>query len=176
MNTWIQYAPHGDILAFSRSNSLTHTEDFNNRLQLVQSYESLGNVNSAASMLYALCPQWGSGGPTIQPIKICPGSPSAANNGNLIGYAEYIGGFPGASKTAPLTQPTFTQSSISYDGVNRLQGITDSGGWSRSFLYDQWGNMTESGTGPGLNINTPHGDPASSYNAKNQRSDFGQQG
>jgi RHS repeat-associated protein len=105
---------------------------------------------------------------------ICSAGPSTSNNGNLQGYDEYIGG-PGNSTAASFASPTFTQSGISYDGVNRLTSITDSGGWSRSFEYDQWGNMSVvSATGPSLNINTPVATTATIYNANNQRSDAGQ--
>lgn len=72
---WIQYSPHGAPWNYTRQNGLTHTEDFNTLLQLVQAYESVGNVNKAAAMLLLTCPQWGTGGPLSQaadPRRECP--------------------------------------------------------------------------------------------------------
>ena len=97
-------------------------------------------------------------------------------HGNLLAYDEYIGG----SATATLSQPTFSQvgpagaTTIAYDGVNRLTGISDSGGWSRQFSYDQWGNMSISAAAGGwsLNVNAPVVGTAA-YNANNQRTDSG---
>ena len=172
-SNWIQYTPHGVPWNFTRKNGLTYTADYNARLQRVQAYESLGNANTAAAMLLLSCPQWGSGGPASQPVKICPASTQGSNNGNLAGYLEFLGGPGNAASPFVATEPTFHLTSVNYDNVNRLTGISDSGGWSRSFVYDQWGNMAVSGaSGTGtLNLNTPQGNIAtisSLYNASNQ--------
>jgi len=46
--------------------------------------------------------------------------------------------------------------SLTYDGVNRLSTVSDSGGWTRNFGYDRWGNAWVSGnTGIPLAGNTP---------------------
>ena len=172
---WIQYAPHGAVWKLQRGNGLVHAEDYNNRLQLVESYDSASDVNTAASMLLVSCPHWGSGMESTL-YSICPQGPSAANNGNLLAYDEYIGG----SATATLSQPTFSQvgpagaTTIADDGANRLTGISDSGGWSRQFSYDQWGNMSISAAAGGwsLNVNAPVVGTAA-YNANNQRTDSG---
>ena len=126
-------------------------------------------------MLLVSCPHWGSGMESTL-YSICPQGPSAANNGNLLAYDEYIGG----TASATLSQPTFSQvgpagaTTIAYDGVNRLTGISDSGGWSRQFSYDQWGNMSISAAAGGwsLNVNAPVVGTAA-YNANNQRTDSG---
>ena len=173
---WIFYSPHGAPWAFVRGNGLTHAESYNGRLQLTESYESIDNVNTAARMLFVSCPHWGTAG-YVGLYSICqPGVTGTTNNGNLIGYDEYIGG-PGNGNAA-FTTPTFSQTGIgqaqiAYDGVNRLQSISDSGDWSRSFLYDANGNMTESGSGVSLNVNAPQGQPASTYDANNRRQDPG---
>jgi hypothetical protein len=99
--------------------SLFHAEDHNTRLQLVQSYESLQNSNDPAHMLFVSCPQWGFGAVSTQPDVICPASPAAADNGNLLGYIEKLG-TPGATSHVTITQP-----SIIYDSVNRLTGVTE---------------------------------------------------
>jgi RHS repeat-associated protein len=39
------------------------------------------------------------------------------------------------------------QQTFSYDGANRLTAATDSGGWWRSFGYDQYGNLWVTGNG-----------------------------
>ena len=169
----IQYAPHGGVWAYTRGDKIIRAEEYNSRLQSIESYYSLQNVNSPSAMLFVSCPHWGSGKAssafTIYPI--CPSGPTMGDNGNLVAYAEYLGA-PGAS-----SYTIFSQSSIQYDGVNRLMNISDSGAWSRSFAYDQWGNMSVSaatGNTP-LNVNTPQAsNPSSIFNANNQRTDAGQ--
>jgi YD repeat-containing protein len=54
------------------------------------------------------------------------------NNGNLRSAAFVGGGL------------TFNQT-FAYDGLNRLLTASDGGGWSRSFGYDAYGNMTPAG-------------------------------
>jgi uncharacterized protein RhaS with RHS repeats len=50
---------------------------------------------------------------------------------------------------------TFNQNFL-YDHLNRLTTATDSGGWSRTFGYDEWGNMWLTGSsGVPLAGNTP---------------------
>jgi RHS repeat-associated protein len=68
------------------------------------------------------------------------------NNGNLRSAAFVGGGL------------TFNQT-FAYDGVNRLLTASDSGGWSRSFGYDAYGNMTPSGN---------PAPPTVSFNGNNQ--------
>src|SRR6185437_13759241 len=49
---------------------------------------------------------------------------------------------------------------FAYDGVNRLTGVVDNGGWSRYFAYDQYSNMWLCGS-PGI---APNGSaPAANY-------------
>jgi RHS repeat-associated protein len=64
--------------------------------------------------------------------------------------ATYSNGTPGSSQFL-----TFTQNYLYTDGLNRLTSATDSGGWSRSFSYDAYGNMTPSGNPapPSVNFN-----------------------
>jgi RHS repeat-associated protein len=69
------------------------------------------------------------------------------NNGNLQSATFAGGGF------------TFNQT-FGYDGVNRLQTAGEgAGGWSRSFSYDPYGNMTPSGN---------PSPPTLSFNGNNQ--------
>jgi RHS repeat-associated protein len=68
----------------------------------------------------------------LQPVWNSPGN-STDNNGNLRSVTE-DNGTPGSTSLLSFTQ-TFT-----YDQVNRLSTASDTGGWSRSFGYDQYGN------------------------------------
>ena len=54
---------------------------------------------------------------------------SSRNNGNLQSATLVNGGL------------TFTQT-FTYDGVNRMETASDTGGWSRTLSYDAFGNMT----------------------------------
>jgi YD repeat-containing protein len=82
---------------------------------------------------------WGTQRPADALIyNVCPAFDAAQNNGNLLGKAEYVGGPAAAAALTGFGQ------SFSYDGVNRLTGVSDSG-YTRSFGYDQWGNMWVSG-------------------------------
>src|ERR1700685_2343055 len=84
----------------------------------------------------------------------------ANNNGNLLGMTVQAGG-PGPGSALPAYNQSFA-----YDNLNRLTSASDSGGWSRSFAYDQYGNGWVMGwTGMGLNLTTP---TANIYNGKNQ--------
>jgi hypothetical protein len=61
---------------------------------------------------------------------------TSGNNGvRPSGKKEYI------SNNGPLpSAPTFSQT-FGYDGVNRLTSASETGGWSQSYGYDQYGNM-----------------------------------
>ncbi|MGH9584628.1 MAG: hypothetical protein ACRD4O_17035, partial [Bryobacteraceae bacterium] len=75
------------------------------------------------------------------------------DNGNLLGETVYEGG-PG-----PLSTLAQFNRSFGYDGVNRLTSASDSGGWSRNFGYDRYGNMWVTGaSGAPLAGNTPTSD------------------
>jgi RHS repeat-associated protein len=168
----IQYVPHGAVWAYTRKDGITRAEEYNSRLQSIESYYSVGNVNTPAAMLFVSCPHWGFGA-VVEIFKVWQPGPSAPDNGNLVAYDEYIGG---SNSYTEFSQPSTAGTTISYDGVNRLTGSSDTGGWSRSFGYDQWSNMyvtTPSASAvPPLNVNTPVS--SSQYNANNQRIDSGQ--
>ena len=73
------------------------------------------------------------------------------NNASLQSVAQYYGNTP----TPWGSLPSFNQS-YGYDNLNRLSSASDSGGWSRSFGYDRYGNMWVTGnSGIGLAGNTP---------------------
>ena len=51
---------------------------------------------------------------------------------------------------------SFTTRALPYDNIYRLASASDTGGWSRKFSYDSYGNMWVSGSsGVSLAGNTP---------------------
>ena len=83
------------------------------------------------------------------------------NNGNFRPRSS-------ATERACLSFASFNET-FDYDGMNRLTGVVDNGGWSRYFGYDQHGNMWLCGW-PGL---PPNGStPAATYCSQNSSSLF----
>ena len=130
-NTWVHYWPHGGIYYFIRGNDVWHAASYNLRLQQAESYEAIRN--DPGRMLFVSCPNWGENS-NIAVYDICPHSGSVTGNGNLQSDREYAGG-PGVANGLAQFNQSFT-----YDSVNRLQSASDTGGWSRSFDYDAFGN------------------------------------
>ena len=91
--------------------------------------------NSMASMLSVSCLNWG-----VQPnygavlYGLCPAS-SATNDNGTLQSAIFKADGPGYPQFLVMSQ------SFNYDKLNRLTSASDSGGWSRTFNYDQTGNM-----------------------------------
>ncbi len=80
------------------------------------------------------------------------------NNGNVYSQALDAPGLP-----ATLTQ------TYNYDGVNRLGGVTETGGatnWSRTFAYDDYGNRAANGAE--VFVDTPQS-TANDFNAATNR-------
>lgn len=132
---------------------------YNRHFQPTKIYATINN--STSSFLFMDCYNWGA--PNADGfIGSCPTWSGTNDNGNLYGRVSYEGG--------PATQGSLTAytDTFSYDGLNRLTLANDSGGWSRAFNYDSYGNMwVTNPTGPGLNSATPTEDV---YNSKNQMS------
>ena len=146
--SYFQYAPHGATLQYVLGDNLWHEPNYNLRLQM-KGWTDVIN-NDATKQLLTATLTWG----------------AANNNGNLQ-TATYVNGGSG---------PTFNET-FQYDNVNRLTYAADSGGtssatggWSRTFHYDAFGNMwvDPSLTGQSLNANTT---TSNKYNAYNQRTD-----
>jgi RHS repeat-associated protein len=134
------YAPQGVPTAYAYGNGSTPGTTYNNRLQPTQIYSTTSN-----GFLYYLWLNWA----------------STNNNGNLLQLDEEE-----AMTAVPYGSLTTYGQNFAYDTVNRLKTATDSGGWSRSFSYDQYGNGWVTGwSGMGLNLTTPTG---YLYNAQNQ--------
>src|SRR6185312_252843 len=119
--TGAAYAAQGAPAQISLGNSLQENYQYNSRLQLYNRWAQKGTDQNHALLWLAL-----------------NYNTPAANNGNLQGVDEYVGG-PG--------YPSYTHfgQSFTYDGVNRLNVATETGGWSRSFGYDSYGNRWVSG-------------------------------
>jgi RHS repeat-associated protein len=145
--TQTAYWPHGAIYHYVRGNGVWYAASYNNRLQQTGSYEAINN--DIGQMLLVSCPNWGVNS-NVGIADICPHASGSNDNGNLQSADVYAGG-PGAASSLAHFQQSF-----SYDGVNRLTAASDSGGWSRSFGYDQYGNgwVTANGGVP-LAGNTP---------------------
>ncbi|MGH9618542.1 MAG: RHS repeat-associated core domain-containing protein [Bryobacteraceae bacterium] len=158
--TQTSYWPNGGIYFFVRGNNIWHAASYNNRLQQTESYEAINN--SSGAMLLVSCPDWGVND-DHNVYDICPHASGTNDNGTLQSNTEFNGG-PGYPQFL-----TFNQS-FSYDNANRLISAGDSGGWSRNFAYDQYGNMWVTGAqGVGISGNMPTMDM---FNSKNQVSYF----
>jgi RHS repeat-associated protein len=131
------YAVHGAPTQYVMGNNVWHAPAYNSRLQMSGFIDSVGG--SAADELLNVSLAWAPSGGT-------------GDNGNLYS-ATYNNGGPGYPAFL-----TFTQT-FNYDGVNRLTSASDSGGWSRNFSYDAYGNMTPSGN---------PAPPTVSFNGNNQ--------
>lgn len=110
------YTPSGGTTQYQRGNNVWRQTAYNSRLQTA-GYIDLVN-NSTSSELLNVTLSWG----------------TTNNNGNLQ-QAVYLNGGPGYSQPLEFTD------AYTYDNVNRLTATTDSGGWTRNFGYDQFGNM-----------------------------------
>ena len=96
-------------------------------------YEAVNN--SMANLLSISCLNWG-----VQPnygavlYALCPAS-SATNDNGTLQSATFKAGGPGYPQFLVINQ------SFNYDKLKRLTSASDSGGWSRTFNYDQAGNL-----------------------------------
>ena len=155
--TGSSYWPHGATWWNAYGTGLTAVAGYNTRLQPYVIWAVLNNNYS--QVLFGECLNWGSGNSHPE----CPAAwADGSNNGTLQKTLTYAGNVPGDYHSMPQTTQAF-----GYDTLNRLTWETDSGSWSRSFGYDQWGNMWVSGnSGVPLAGNTPS---SNVYNAANNQ-------
>jgi uncharacterized protein RhaS with RHS repeats len=141
------FAPHGEPTLYRYGSTVQNQDNlwrrisYNSRLQ-IGGYIDLVN-NDTGSELLNVTLDWG----------------TTNNNGNLQSAIQRNGG-PGYPQFL-----TFNQN-YGYDGVNRLNSVTDTG-YTRSFGYDAWGNMWIAGH----TVIDPVGSPpetSTGFNAKNQ--------
>lgn len=130
----INYAAQGAPSLYAYGNNLYRSYSYNSRLQVSSLTDAIANNGSQELLNIGF--NWG----------------GTNNNGNLLGVTQNNGG-PGYPQFL-----TFQQS-FGYDGVNRLTSASDSGGWSRGFNYDSYGNMwVGSSGGVPLSGTTPTSD------------------
>ncbi|MBV9760502.1 MAG: RHS repeat protein [Acidobacteriaceae bacterium] len=150
------YWPHGAIGYYqlgttvpSPGGNVWPNFEYNQRLQPSKIYAAIND--SPNSFLFLECYEWGT--PSANPMfGTCPTAGGTSDNGNLLGRISYEGG-PGAQSALPSYTASF-----GYDRLNRLTSATDTGGWSRSFAYDQFGNgWVTNPTGIGYSLSTPAG-------------------
>ncbi len=93
-----------------------------------------------------------------------------AANGNLQHSYDYESGYGG--QIGSMSQ---FQQAYSYDGVNRLIGMNDTGGYNRSFSYDRYGNRSVSASSgvPWSGLTPYSGAGANPFNAGNNRLNAG---
>jgi hypothetical protein len=129
----VTYAAHGAESSGWLGNNIARTVFFNSRLQPRALWDALNNnPNQFLFIQNPIC--WESDNDPNN----C--DTSAKPNGNMYGALTYQGG-PGPSGNLSIVKQGY-----SYDGVNRLQTASDTGGWSRTFSYDQYGNQWISGS------------------------------
>lgn len=126
------YAAQGSTTSRVQGNNIVTGTSYNSRLQTASTWADVGN--STANYLYKQNYDWAG---------------AAGNNGRtLYKITEETG------NSVPESSLTSWTLQFSYDGVNRLTSVSDTGGWSRSFNYDAFGNVWIPSAG-GI---TPEGD------------------
>jgi len=147
---WISYAPHGGVGLMQYGNNVWQATYYNSRLQ---PYEALDVINNDINkLLRAECLYWSGS----YNLTTCGAENHTDNNGNPRATVFWYGN--GGTSVSASFNETFA-----YDGVNRLTGVVDNGGWSRYFGYDQYSNMWLCGW-PGI---APNGSaPTANYCSK----------
>jgi RHS repeat-associated protein len=120
----VSYAPQGVAQQYSYGNQLWRSLTFTQREEWATSDDER-NQDPGYNLLHQVY-SWSSNG--------------RDDNGTLRSVQFWHGGGPG-------TNWIEFQQTFSYDGANRLTAATDSGGWWRSFGYDQYGNLWVTGNG-----------------------------
>ena len=116
------FFPPGQTKTMALGNGLTEAWDYNNRQQPESMQLSTANANCPAS--------------NGNILTLGYGYATGLNNGNV--QTQTIGSMTAGCQPASLTQ------TYGYDSLNRLTGVTESGGanaWQEGYAYDQWGNV-----------------------------------
>ena len=136
----VSYQPQGAPSKVSYGNNVVRTWSYNSRLQPSAWWDAVGD-SSSNYLLMENPIQW-------------------ATNGNLSSRSIYAGG------PAPMASLTHFSQTFGYDTLNRLTSASETGGWSQTYSYDQYGNMwMPSVTGLPANGAMP---VSNVYNGKNQ--------
>jgi RHS repeat-associated protein len=137
------YTPHGEASSMTLGNTLVNATAFNSRLQptMIQ----LGTATSAGSLLE---------------IDYRFNDTNVTNNnGNVL------------EQTIKINGTAIADQNYTYDRVNRLKAATETfnsaTSWSRTFDYDQYGNMWVSAAGgtPGIPLSPLTPQSQSAYNS-----------
>jgi RHS repeat-associated protein len=109
----ITYAPQGAMASMTLGNNLIEQTIFNSRLQptTIELGVSTSNPQSVLGLVYSYNTQ-----------------NQHDNNGNVLSQAINAG-------STQIGSQTYT-----YDGVNRLQTVTEGSAWNQRYDYDQFGN------------------------------------
>ncbi len=141
----VNYLPHGGLDSFTAGNNLVPVYNYNSRLEVSNLWTTVNNNSS--HFLLNIVPNWG----------------TTNNNGNLLSVSEGFG------NSVPWNSLSWLTQNYSYDSVNRLSAVADSG-YTRSFGYDAYGNSwVTRNSGVGLAGNTP---TSNVFNGANQRADM----
>src|SRR5690242_15821587 len=137
----ILYWPHGGLYYYGAGNGVTPAWYYNSRLQMSDIWARVQNDDNR--WLLDMHNFWG----------------TSDNNGNLQAVNE------GYGNSVPFGALNYFGQTYTYDSVNRLSSGGDAW-YSRSFNYDQYGNMWVTGnSGVPLAGNTP---TSNVYNGNNQ--------
>src|SRR6201990_768282 len=93
------YWPHGAPYYYTYGNGLWHAQDFNPQLQVLEAYDALNNMNDAAHMLLALCPNWGASNATGSLYQLCSPTSGNTDNGTLRGMQIGLGNGTGFAQS-----------------------------------------------------------------------------
>jgi YD repeat-containing protein len=116
----ISYGPHGGLSSLGEGNNVAPVWTYNNRFQVNAYYASISGDPNHYLLYGAL---WYG---------------TTNNNGSLYNASEAYG------NSVPWSGLSWLYQSYTYDKVNRLTGVTDTG-YTRTFGYDAYGNMWVTG-------------------------------
>ena len=150
----IAYAPHGAIQSYTLGNGVQRIFAYNARLQPeeITDVDTVHGYRCGGQATQYLSPPVTKWNLDLQLFWGSRATQNIANNGNL--YRQTIQTCTGAN----LATPSNFLQTYTYDAVNRIAKVADSGANSaRTFNYDQFGNMWSANTAGSFpsNMGTP---------------------
>ena len=166
----VTYAPHGAIQSYTFGNGVKRTFAYNARLQPeeITDVDIVHGYGCGGQPTQYLSPPVTKWNLDLQLFWGTGGTQTFGNNGNL--YSQMIQTCTGANLA---TASNFVQN-YTYDGVNRMAKVNDSGGGganssARTFSYDQFGNMWSKNTAGSFPSNMGTPSAQSNFNHSNNR-------